>query len=502
MVHLTNTSRSATFLLGTAMLMLFLFCAPMHAQSSQGFKSTSSYRIANPNYSAQQLDPTTIGHQTYRSTIYTPFGSSTPSSNNPSGNSGSGGSGDPDDDVGIPGWADTLSEPLPIGDTLPLFLFAAAMIAITWIRQRKQQLTTQTQPTNNNDTTQHMTSRKQTYQSLRQKLFLLLAFVCIAGQVSAEVETTRRYFFIQTYNPIVGKEEWTDKETTVGGRFTVEYKDETIVTVTKHENAGDDYYDVGETFTLTATPNEGYEFVGWYNNNTKDDWLKCYKDRDSEQSTTTYTIYSDPSEGNHYRITARFKTKTYKQTITIQGSEHSTITFDNNGRKIYDNNEEEINDRPATITNSGSYGTFYNTTCTLTVATIEDGYTFVGWYEGQNLVSTATSYTYTTTKARNITAHFAKGNFVLKNVRSETCVYNSTEEKWEYVTRSTGGTFTMTYNNGVTQVSYTHNKDGWENNISVSADDPATFDADPNDNDGYTFIGWYNDGKGPFFDDP
>ena len=185
MVHLTNTSRSATFLLGTAMLMLFFFCAPMHAQTPT-FKSTSSYRIANPNYSAQQLDPTTIGHQAYRSTIYTPFGNGTPSSNNPSGNSGSGDSGDPDDDVGIPGWADTPSEPLPIGDTLPLFLFAAAMIAIIAIRQRKQQLTTQTQSTNNNDTTQHMTTRKQTYQSLRQKLFLLLAFVCIAGQVSGQ----------------------------------------------------------------------------------------------------------------------------------------------------------------------------------------------------------------------------------------------------------------------------------------------------------------------------
>ena len=186
MVHLTNTLRSATFLLGTAILMAFLFCAPMHAQTPT-FKSTSSYKIANPNYSSQQIDPTTIGHQTYRSTIYTPFGSGTPSSNNPSGNSGSGGSGDPDDDVGIPGWADTPSEPLPIGDTAPLFLFAAAMIAIIATRQRKQkQLTTQTQSTNNNNNpTQHMTTRKQTYQSLRQKLFLLLVFVCIAGNTFA-----------------------------------------------------------------------------------------------------------------------------------------------------------------------------------------------------------------------------------------------------------------------------------------------------------------------------
>lgn len=188
MAHLTNTSRSATFLLGTAMLMLFFFCAPMHAQTPT-FKSTSSYRIANPNYSAQQLDPTTIGHQTYHSTIYTPFGSSTPSSNNTPGGNNDSGSGTDDDDVGIPGWADTPSEPLPIGDTAPLFWLAAAMIAMIWIRQRKQQrLTTQTQSTNtsnNNDNSDSMHTTRHISSNRLQKLFLLLAFVCFMGQVSA-----------------------------------------------------------------------------------------------------------------------------------------------------------------------------------------------------------------------------------------------------------------------------------------------------------------------------
>ena len=186
MVDLTNTSRSAIFLLGTAMLMLFLFCAPMHAQTPT-FKSTSSYKIANPNYSAQQLDPTTIGHETYRSTIYTPFGSGTPSSNNPSGNSGSGGSGDPNDDVGIPGWADTPSEPLPIGDTAPLFWLAAAMIALIFIKQCRKQLQTQSINTsNNNDNSDSMHTTRHISSNRLQKLFLLLAFVCFVGQVSGQ----------------------------------------------------------------------------------------------------------------------------------------------------------------------------------------------------------------------------------------------------------------------------------------------------------------------------
>ena len=183
--------------------MLFFFCAPALAQSSQGFKSTSPYnRIGSTiDISATKIDPNSIGHQTYHSTIYTPFSDATPSSGNPA-NSGSGGSGDSDDDVGIPGWADTPSEPLPIGDTLPLFLFAAAMIAIISIRQRKQQrLTTQSQSTNNNNnTTQHMTTRKQTYQSLRQKLFLLLAFVCVTGQVSGQNLNTINYYKQELFN--------------------------------------------------------------------------------------------------------------------------------------------------------------------------------------------------------------------------------------------------------------------------------------------------------------
>ena len=189
MVHLTNTSRSATFLLGTAMLMLFLFCAPMHAQTPT-FKSTSSYRIANPNYSAQQLDPTTIGHEAYRSTIYTPFGSGTPSSNNPSGNNGSGGSGDPNDDVGIPGWADTPSEPLPIGDSTPLFWLAAAMIALIFIKQRRKQkqLSTQTSNNHSNNDTNEMTPTQHTSKSFR-KLLMLALLLCIVGEVSGQTKT-------------------------------------------------------------------------------------------------------------------------------------------------------------------------------------------------------------------------------------------------------------------------------------------------------------------------
>ncbi len=191
MEHLSHKSRLTAVLLSLGMLMFFFFTAPAYAQSpNPSFKSTSPYRIANPAYSTKQADPSSFGHQTYRSTIYTPFGNGTPSSNNPSGNSGSGGSGDSDDDIGIPGWADTPSEPLPIGDTVPLFLFTAAMIAIIFIKQRRKQFQTTTHTSNNhsNNDTNEMTLTQHTRKSFR-KLLMLALLLCVVGEASGQTKT-------------------------------------------------------------------------------------------------------------------------------------------------------------------------------------------------------------------------------------------------------------------------------------------------------------------------
>lgn len=170
--------------------MLFFFCAPTLAQSSQGFKSTSAYQInASVQTSAVNAD---AAYQPYRSTIYSPFTGDAPSSGGPSRIGGRRNTEDEDDDVGIPGWADTPSEPLPIGDTAPLFLFAAAMIAIIFIKQRRQQIKTQSINTSNNNetmlTTRHISSNR------LQKFFLLLAFVCFVGQVSGQTFYVRQLF--------------------------------------------------------------------------------------------------------------------------------------------------------------------------------------------------------------------------------------------------------------------------------------------------------------------
>ena len=126
----------------------------------------------------------TTQYSSYKSTIYSPFTENVPSSNGPSRIGGRRNTEDEDDDVGIPGWADTPSEPLPIGDTAPLFLFAAAMIAIIFIKQRRKQLKTQSINTSNNNET--MLNTRHISSNRLQKLFLLLAFVCFVGQVSGQ----------------------------------------------------------------------------------------------------------------------------------------------------------------------------------------------------------------------------------------------------------------------------------------------------------------------------
>lgn len=141
MVHLTNTSRSATFLIGIGILMLFFFCAPTLAQSSQGFKSTSAYQInASVQTSAVNAD---AAYQPYRSTIYSPFTGDAPSSNGPSRIGGRKNNDSWDEEVEgdgeeiDPGNHDHPSDIMPIGDTMILYLFAAILALVIFWKQRK-----------------------------------------------------------------------------------------------------------------------------------------------------------------------------------------------------------------------------------------------------------------------------------------------------------------------------------------------------------------------------
>ena len=126
-------------------------------------------------------------------------------------------------------------------------------------------------------------------------------------------------------------------------------------------------YDANETVTLTATANEGYEFVNWTegNNVVSEDAeysFKVTKDRDLVANFEKIVV--------NYNVTA-----------TVNPEEAGTIA----GAGTYTENE----------------------TVTLT-ATANEGYEFVSWTENGDVVSENAEYSFTITSDRNLVANFEK----------------------------------------------------------------------------------------------
>ena len=144
MEHLTNTSRSATFLIGIGILMLFFFCAPTLAQSSQGFKSTSAYQI---NVSVQTSTVNAeAAYQPYRSTIYSPFTGDAPSNGGPSriGGRKNNGSWDEEvegdgEEVEIPDDVEHPSDIMPLGEATFLYLLAGIFALLIFVKKQRKQ---------------------------------------------------------------------------------------------------------------------------------------------------------------------------------------------------------------------------------------------------------------------------------------------------------------------------------------------------------------------------
>ena len=133
-----------------------------------------------------------------------------------------------------------------------------------------------------------------------------------------------------------------------------------------------------------------------------------------------------------------------------------------------------------------------NTTMT---ATPEAGYTFDGWYIDGNKVSSNLTYTFNAAnKAQKLIAKFTPGS--KKDVRAQAFLYDSTNDKWNWKNSNDGGTFSFTHSGG--QV-YNHTTVGYTNDITLTLD-PATWTATPAE--GYYFIGWWNNTKGIFTDNP
>lgn len=117
----------------------------------------------------------------------------------------------------------------------------------------------------------------------------------------------------------------------------------------------------GATVTLTAdTAATGYAFVGWYLDDVKV----------SEEATYQATVTGD--------VVYLAKFAKLRYTVTAVGG---------------------------TVNGEASASALYEDTVALS-AEKKDGYVFVGWYEGENLVATDEAYSYTVTKDVTLTAKF------------------------------------------------------------------------------------------------
>lgn len=162
---------------------------------------------------------------------------------------------------------------------------------------------------------------------------------------------------------------------------------------------------VGETVKLTATPNEGYDFVGWYDSVTGGTQITGVNPTDVGIDSTK------PTDRTFY---ARFEIKKYTVTASAV-SEDDDENIQENKITYGDESKAQVQ----VIVNHGGSVTFK------AVPADGSGYVFDGWYSDKacssaNKLSSEESYTVSSVKAdKNI---YAK--FVLKTFNVEAYAYS------------------------------------------------------------------------------
>ena len=201
--------------------------------------------------------------------------------------------------------------------------------------------------------------------------------------------------------------------------------------------------DLGGTLTLTAVPNEGYKFAGWYiaNSNSGSEEERFY----SSNATETFTITD-----NTY-IFAQFA-EMERVTFTVIAGEHGNIY--NNNIEGYSPAEKQLQfvvTKDSKVKVSASGETVY--------------FKFLGWYDGEGetaaLLSDKDVVEFTVTEDATVYARFDYAFFVYARIESEGA-----------------GKFV---GEGVTEDGFY--VDDLPNNASV------TVEVKPNA--GYKFIGWF-----------
>ncbi len=201
--------------------------------------------------------------------------------------------------------------------------------------------------------------------------------------------------------------------------------------------------DLGGTLTLTAVPNEGYKFAGWYiaNSNSGSEEERFYSSNETETFTITDNTY----------IFAQFA-EMERVTFTVIAGEHGNIY--NNNIEGYSPAEKQLQfvvTKDSKVKVSASGETVY--------------FKFLGWYDGEGetaaLLSDKDVVEFTVTEDATVYARFDYAFFVYARIESEGA-----------------GKFV---GEGVTEDGFY--VDDLPNNASV------TVEVKPNA--GYKFIGWF-----------
>jgi len=198
---------------------------------------------------------------------------------------------------------------------------------------------------------------------------------------------------------------------------------------------GSNTYDCGSTATLTAVPNTGYTFEGWYESGSQVSTTATYTFTVSDNRTLearfsaipyTITVNKNPAVGGSPTATPNLAY--VGQTVTLTANPDScynfsswtvsagtlsgntltmpaqnvTVTANYTIRK-YTVSAAPNNPSYGTVTGSGTYNC--GSTATLT-AVPTTGFTFTGWYESGNQVSKTATYTFTVNGNRTLQARF------------------------------------------------------------------------------------------------
>ena len=250
------------------------------------------------------------------------------------------------------------------------------------------------------------------------------------------VSTNRSYTFTVTANR------------TLVANFQAQPQNYTVTVSANPTNGGNvtggGTYQQGQSCTVTATANTGYNFTNWTENGNVVSTQANYTFTVNSNRTLvanftpqqyTITATADPVNGGNVTGGGTFN---YGNSCTLSATPAAGYTFVNwtkNGTQVSTNATYTF-----TVTESAAYvahfqlqtftinvtadpaeggtvaggGTFnYGETCTVT-ATANEGYTFVNWTTGMFSVSNEITYTFTVTSNVNLTAHFELQTFQVK----------------------------------------------------------------------------------------